>query len=283
MLTALIALSGCGDDAETSVGQRDTVELRVEILDPGVEPRTTIAYRPDPYRIESIVIVESGRFEGPDGQLIENPAARMRLTVGPVTLLEGGDFRTDIVFRDHGLVDPYSASPEARDVASLSKKIASARGYALRSPGGVLKELSFPALANEPELESVFSTMKTALSRMQAVFPARPVGVGARWRIEMPSRVFDATVSQEMEFVLERFDGTRGALSVRLSQRGENIRRPDSRIMTLSTDGGGTMAFDITSAVSDADVVVRNDLSLEDGDRTRHRRIEFEVRVSREE
>ena len=155
---------------------------QVVLVDPGEGEKSELRYRFNAGSIHKMVMTMTMRMLGPQGRAIQMPGMRFAMVV---EVLEANEDRARLYMsipNDPDLVGTEGAPPER--FAKLREDLrimSSLRVEFTVTSLGVNEETEFQIGTVPPGLEQILKSMNEVMKLY--LFPAEPVGVGARWKI----------------------------------------------------------------------------------------------------
>jgi hypothetical protein len=208
--------------AERPAGEDD---LRLELLDPGAEPRAPLRYK---FRVgqpeKMIMDMQMDMTMNPPGQnkiSIVMPTMQFTSTIEPKSVTPEGDLDYTFTTDKADLLDDRPLPAEVRNkVASELKLIIGLKGEGVVTSRGLTKRAEYdipPGVS--PQVAQMIENMKQSLRQIATPFPLEPVGIGARWKTTstIKSKVFNFV--QIATFSLVSLKGNHATLQVQIEQR----------------------------------------------------------------
>jgi hypothetical protein len=217
------------------------------------------------------IVQESAMARGPKGKVPKpepTPQVRTALDLDITDVQPNGDFRIDLVYRKAEMDTSKLPPDAAKNVNALLGGLVGTKGYAVVTARGVTKDTGLDVTPSAPpELKQQLEALRSLQGQIVSPFPEEAVGVGARWEsnmtVEAPEASGSLVVKQNAKYELVELAGTRGKMTITLSQSGKS---KDGKLTTAVT-GKGEVVFDLAKVgVTTARFEMRSEVSLEDKD-----------------
>lgn len=247
---------------------------RVELIEPGAEPRVALRYQYAEGRKERARLVSgSGLSMEIAGQKLELPAMpdlEMTATIEILELLGNGSARRRIAI-DRVELSKGGLDPSMRgDVESALASLKGLKGRDVIDSRGFIHELRLERAKADPQLRQFLESMQQALGQMGAPFPEEPVGKGARWRIDTKVTQQGIDLRQTANYTLVELDGNKGRAKITLTQSAPAgaVNPPglppgvQAELLSLDSKGAGELAFDLTRMVPKGRVTTKSKIRV---------------------
>lgn len=253
-----VLLPACAENPATTI-ETDAGTVTIELLDDGSEPRRRLHYDLGPGSTDKFSMdvkmsmkqtSDAGTFE------VDAPRFRVMVSMGPMSRTEDGNLRTQLRFEGTSLADPEARSGQDLLMADmLDRTMKPIKAWLIVTPHGCTVDGGFESSEEIPQqLQKMLDDLRKSLRQMPMIFPEQPVGVGARWRIEMPLDIMGMAVRQTAVYRLLELEGNTGRLGIAMTQEGSGVLEvPDlppgarAEVESLESEGEGEMTFDLTT------------------------------------
>jgi hypothetical protein len=207
---------------ERPLGEDD---LRLELLEPGAQPRNPLRYKYHVGQREKMLMDMqmdmTTMLPGQPKVSIAMPTMQFAATVEPKSLTPEGDlvfaFTTDKV----DLLDDRPVRADIRSkVQTEMQKLVGLKGEGVVTTRGLTKRADYEVPPGaSPQVAQAIDNMRQSLRQLATPLPLEPVGVGARWRTTSTIRSKIFNFVQVATFSLVSVDGGRAVIQVQIEQK----------------------------------------------------------------
>jgi len=209
--------------ADRPVGEDD---LRLELLDPGAEPRAPLRYKFHVGQREKMIMdMQMDMTMNPPGQSnkvsIAMPTMEFVSTLEPKSVTSDGDLDYTFVTEKADLLDDRPLRADVKNkVASELKLIIGLKGEGVVTARGLTKKAEYeipPGIS--PQVAQTIENMRQSLRQLATPFPLEPVGIGAKWKTTstVKSKIFSFV--QTANFSLVSLSGNHATIQVQIDQQ----------------------------------------------------------------
>jgi hypothetical protein len=268
---------------------------KLELLDPGREPRSALRYKFKSGVTERVKLIngttlalEVSGQKVPSAQMpdVELVAALKVLGVDP-----DGKARRELNVERVGLAETGTLDPSLREqltgALDLIKELKARDQIDARGRLEVVK-LSAGKKSNAM-LAQLLEQMQQSFAQMGAPFPEEPIGIGARWTVSTLILQQGMRVNQVATYELTELGAGKGKTHIKLTQlapRGP-VKPPGlpmdvrAELLGMSAKGAGDMSFDLTRSVPEGEIKTHAKLSVRTmlGAEKQDTKMELDVRV----
>lgn len=225
-------------------------QATVSLLDAGKEPRRPLRYaftmKPEKLLLDMKMQmkISIGTQTAPEVGL---PTVRTALDVTPIRLSNDGDLSYDGQISREEVV-PDGDMPEA-DRAALENQLASIVGMKIHSTvtaRGVVTDATMDVPdGTPPQLRCMLESMRDSLRGLSSPLPIEPVGVGAKWRVDVAIKT-GFRLEQSSVFTLRAIDQVSADFDLKLQETAKpqpviaQVPTSDTHITLESFTGSGT-------------------------------------------
>ncbi|UCE50472.1 MAG: hypothetical protein JSW47_09970, partial [Phycisphaerales bacterium] len=243
-------------------------EIVVKLLDPGAQPRTTLRYKFQAGRSETMVMVmntsmamEIGGQKRPETKI---PSTQMAMTIESKEVSPQGDMRYEFKMEKADVLAEPGANPMM--VNAMKQPLSSLvgmSGWATVTPRGFTTDADIrmpPGI--DPQMGQAMDNTKQSMKQMSAPLPVEPVGRGARWQVTMPLETNGMKITQTATYELLEVQGDKVKFDVEIKQSAEpqEMKMPGAApgakmlLESLTSSGKGTMELQMTDLVPTSNV-----------------------------
>ena len=253
---------------------------KVTLLDAGRAPRRELRLRLEPGSSQTIEVEMdlglTARMEGKGLPPQILPPLRLVLDVTVPAVAANGNARTRAVLREAGVLPREKVGAEVS--APMQRSLARVEGLELQSTltprgftrGGTLT----PPPGLDASAAQVLSGLAQSLDQLSAPLPVKPVGVGARWRVESSFDQNGTRVRQTTLARIARLEGDEVELELQVEQTAppQELHPPGAQaegrlyLEELEANGQGRLLLDLTRPAplrSQLDLTSRTELRVE--------------------
>lgn len=270
---AEVDLAGAGVTPTDTPTEGATTEAagprtRVDLLEPGQEPRRALRYDLAAMRKEEGVMdmgtTMAVTVGGNAGQRVKLPIMRMTLVTEPQGMTPAGTLRVTsriTAAKTTGSGDPAVVAAMNEELAAMVGLVThaeiSARGETSNT------ELEVPANAS-PQLQQMLDGLRQGMDDMTAPLPEEPVGVGARWRVTSTLDLAAMKSTRVVEAKLERVTAQGAELSLTVSMQAaqQPLKVPGlppgatATLDSLTASGQGRMSIQLDRLTPKSEISV---------------------------
>jgi hypothetical protein len=228
---------------------------RIEVLEPGAEPRRVLHYAPTladraiTLTLASTVALDLGIAAIPPTKA---PALRMRLE-GKTRTRDGGDFVLSLVPSKVEAIGGEGSGPLGAGMRPTLEALERLHAELVLGPDGALLETSLelpptPGTNGPTEAER----LQNAFAQLFVAMPTEPIGLGARWTVSQTLPLAGERIEQTSSFTLTEVAGDQVTVELGLEQRPAAKDAPRAEasgdhttLDALKTEGNGTIHVDL--------------------------------------
>ena len=244
-----------------------TVDLKLLRIQPTVGTKGTLS---------STITMESTAFFGEN----EMPMA----TIPPITIVidtevtanDGDTFTTDFEYKSVEVGDVAGAlgvsEANIEMLKATTAQIVGLKGETKFTNRGFLVDSSFDLMEDASKgIQDLAGNMENALAQVAAPFPAEPVGVGARWKVESQVEHNGINVTQVAVYILKSHHLGRAVMEFEVTQSAaeQKLKTPqgDATLKSMSSTGKGTTTISFSAplpkkAATDATVLIKMNMDM---------------------
>ncbi len=251
-------------------------DSQITLLTAGAEPRKVLRLHPQPGNKQSMNIsiqmgvgIKMGEIENPAMKL---PPMQMAVDMTVKGVSPEGDITYELFVNDATIgEDPDASSQIAESMRTSLGLVKGLSGAGTMTSRGVSKTMNLKAPNDiDAQARQAMEQMKDSLIRISSPLPEEAVGVGAKWKVEMPINSQGMTITQVATYELVSVDGetvkTKTALTqTAANQKIENPQMPGMKLdlVKLSGKGGGETTLNLSQLIPSAGALEsHSDLSL---------------------
>jgi hypothetical protein len=229
---------------------------RVELLQPGMEPRAVLRYHPkvgDKHTVNMLMKMSMGMtVAGNDTPEMKMPRMSTSMDVTVTEISQDADISYDIAMTDAGVADDPDATPALADaMKSAIGGFKGVTGKATMSNRGISEktELKLPKGA-DPQMHQMMDSLKDSISSGTMMLPDEAVGPGAKWRVKQKHLSQGLNIDQTTTYELLTVDKDQLTAKATIEQEAANqkIQSPAMPTMKIDLDkltGAGTGNFTV--------------------------------------
>ena len=257
-------------------------DIRIEVIDPGREPRQKLRYHLKEGQKETMLMgmtmSMNMSMKSPEGEdlpvqkgTIPELEMRMDFTIDKVS--KNGDIRSTYLLTGGAFKE--SAEMSGVGVAQLNSQIGEIvgiGGWSVITDRGVQKELGLqvpPRENRSPLAQQMIDKMRQSMDNGAAPFPEQAIGLGARWKVTMPLKTPEFTGSQTATYTLEELSGDTGRLTTIIEQDipADQIKLPlpdngaKVKIERFKAGGTGEVRYNLSHMIPEA--ILRHTTDIE--------------------
>jgi hypothetical protein len=269
-------IASSGSNAPATVSSA----LKVSLLEAGSEPRKVLRIHPKPGDKQTIILTTKTDTEvimpGAPSQSTKTPAMKLTMATTVKSVSNEGDVAYDFVCEDASFVEEADTPPQLGEqlktvLASLKGK----KGTGTMSARG-MRTIAFESPADgDPGIRQAVDQLGHSFLDLQFVLPEEPVGLGAQWQSQGPSKSQGVTMDEKIANELVSIDGDRirvkgTVIQQAAQQKVRNPALPGGALDLSKLTGNGTLefAFDLNQLYpselkgeSQADVTMEMDVA----------------------
>lgn len=228
-------------------------QSRIDLLDPGAEPRAPIRYQYKAGHSENTALQVSTSLtrevEGKPVPLMNIPSVRMTLAMRVAEVAADGSARLEFEIRStEAAIDQAGGTVSQAMLADALAGASRLAGWYRADTRGQITtgDLSMKPGSGTPSpmqsmLEMALSHANDSIRDTAAIFPEQAVGPGARWNVVSTTQAGELTVSTTQEFTLRSRDGNRVELDLRATNQSSLPQDGASGLKMTSQGGSPTM------------------------------------------
>jgi hypothetical protein len=257
--------------ARPQAGQGPTIKL----LEPGVEPRRQLRYKLVKGSKETLVMTmdTSIRNDTPGMPMptIKIPTMAMTMELEITEALGEHEARYQFVLSESKVTGGDDVMPQFVEMTQAALDQAKGmRGASIVDSRGFNREATMEMPATiEPEMREMLESSMKGMDQMSSPLPEEAVGIGAKWELHQQIAQNGMKVDQVTLFELVSLDGDRGKLSATVTQKAgqqtvdaPGMRGATAELLKLSSQGSGTIEFDLGRLVPMSSIAISSDYSV---------------------
>ncbi len=214
----LLVFQGC----KVRTGVVDTKDS-VVVLEYGVGPRIPLRYAiPEGSMTTSTLEVSTSSMmttSSSGEKLTKGPSLRFVVSAGPAIKLPTGNVRLDVRIVDAEAVLPPGFEPQAsRDFSQSASLLRDVGGWIEVDDRGNVVRSELNQAAKNPKVPTrlLMTLVQARTSLARVVFPAEPVGLGARWEARKQLKLYGFEIQQTDRYTLRDRNGQAVKLDVNI-------------------------------------------------------------------
>jgi hypothetical protein len=237
----------------------------VKLLDPGAEPRKALRLHPKAGDKQTAILTAKIKMDmpgAPQGAKVPKlPALSIPLDATVQSVAQNGDITFEAVLGEAGVTEEPGI--DTNMVKGIKGALAGLKGLSVDgvvSSRGVYKKVEVKAPPGgdpkmQQELDKANVQAKEFLSNIRSHIPEEPVGVGAKWQVEAPSKFQGVSTDTSTTYQLVSMDGDHVTTSFTLDQTAGNqtVQNAGSPVpmtlLNLKANGNGTVVSDLSKFV----------------------------------
>lgn len=216
--------------------------MEIKVTKAGAEPRSILKYRSKAGDMQGAVMIMTSSVsmgQNPDAlATIKMPGMKMEMAASTRSVSPAGDVDYEIVISEVGLVDEAAANPQM--VAAMKTTFSALQKLEITcriADSGYVKKVDakIPAGA-DPTTKGAIEQMKEAVSTGGLIFPAEPVGAGAKWEVKRKVKSQGANAERTTTYELTALDGDLATVKVVQVQRAGKQKIPNPMMPQMKAD-----------------------------------------------
>ncbi len=254
--------------------------LKVSLLEAGTEPRKVLRIHPKPGDKQTITLTTRQDTEvttpGAPNQSSKTPALKLTIVTTVKSVSPEGDIAYDLVYEDASLVEEADSPPQlGEQLKTILAALKGRTGTGTMTARGTHTIALESSAGGDPLIGQAVEQVGKSFSGLALLFPEEPVGPGAKWESQVPSKSQGMTIDETTTCELLSVDGERVTLKGTVSQQaaGQKVRNPalpGGALDLTKMTGKGTLeiTFDLTqlyptelTSESHSDITMEMDLA----------------------
>lgn len=234
--------------------------LRVEVLEPGAEPRQVLRWQPEAGTRQLLLLTQKTSMSIKAGDAPARPMSlppiNITLEVNVKEVSPEGDIAYETVIQEAGIAQDTNSNPQAN--LMLSSLLAPFKGA---SASGVITAAGFPKSLkiNLPQAASAAMAaggsdqLQQLFGEIALPFPEEAVGPGAKWRVTKPSTVQGVRLVESATHSLVKLEDGRLQVQTQAENKaGGSQKVQNVEITRLEVQTSGELTFELTQLMPQA-------------------------------
>ena len=241
------ALPGTNAAATASSAQK------VSLLEAGAGPHQALRIHPKPGDKQTITLTTRTVTEvstpGAPSQASKTPALKLTMATTVKSVSAEGEISFDLVYEDASLVeDPETPPAMAEQLKAVLAALKGRAGTATMSDrGSQTVQFKLPG-GSDPVMSQAVEQLGHSFAGLGLIFPEEPVGPGAKWQSQGPSKSQGVTMEETTTCELVSIVGDRASVKGTVVQQAarqkvQNPALPGGALDLAKMAGKGTLEF----------------------------------------
>ncbi|MGB5969769.1 MAG: hypothetical protein WBG70_15755 [Spirulinaceae cyanobacterium] len=246
--------------SEAAVESQDSqavVNTKVELINPGAEPRQELRFAPKVNQEQTVQMnmqmEMSMSLAGQTQPAFKSPQMQMTVEAKVTDVDENGDIHVDFSYTDADVVADSNTSPEmAEAMRNQIKQMVGFKGSMIVDSMGNTKDVNFDLPESvDPNSKQMLEQMLNSLKQLSSPVPAQAVGEGAKWQVDNTLTANGITLDQVSTYEVESLQGDTVTLKTTVQQQADPQKvsppglPPNASInlQSLNSQGEGTFTI----------------------------------------
>jgi hypothetical protein len=256
-------------------------DLRLELVDPGAEPRAPFRYKFHVGKREKMAMDMKMQLamEMPNtGKVnVALPTMQCSFSIFRKQVTDDGDLAYEFTTLGMDMLNDAPVKPEiASKLRADLKQLKGLKGHAVVTSRGLTKSADYEVPSGiNPQIAQSLENMRQSIRQIATPFPLEPVGQGATWKTTSIIKTKFFSLTQIASYSLVSIKGSRVTIQVQIEQRAPTQvvkldgAPPDVKTTLDSYQGRGsgqsTVNLERITPVADSQVEAEGSFSAEQG------------------
>lgn len=290
---ALCLLTGSALAQDSAPAASQAPQVTIELATQGAEPRVPLRYELSgiaPQNTQMDMDMTIGMGFG--GQTFDQtmPTMRTMVSVSDPTINDDGNLRLRFAVEDMSIV-PDSGAADPMVVAQLEAALAEVGTFSgtltMDDRGNIVSsdyDLSSVGPAVRQQMESTMQTVQQSV----IPFPTEPVGIGARWSVDMSVEMSGMSLTQSATYEVVEIDeeSVRITSTIAQSADAQTLDLPDlppgatAELLSYAGSGTGGMTIRFDRAMPEGSFSIQNNTRIRSGDPASGMQMDMDMNLS---
>lgn len=271
-----------------------TSSAKVTLISAGKGAKRALRFSVKPGQKQQIKLVMEMEMAMAMGEMrmpaVKAPVSEITMDT-EVTKVEAGRIRYRFSFSDVRIIDdaglPAAAVTQMKAGMDGMKGV---KGFAEVDETGRTFDADFSTDGTlEPQMAEMLENVRNSLNSLTAPFPIEPVGLGAKWTVEMTANQMGFALTQVATYELTNLKGDVGTLKVGIKQSASNseLKLPNlppeakARLVSMDSGGGGDVQFTLRKlGPARATTKVKSNMKMEIEASGQHQVMEMDMNMT---
>ena len=268
---------------------------RIEVLEPGAEPRTVLRYHPkvgDKHTLNMLLKMSMAmNVANTETPQMKMPRMSMTMDTTVTGISQEGDISYEMLMTDAGVADDPDATPMLASAMKNSvQSFKGVSGKGTMSNRGISEktEMKLPPGA-DPQVRQMMDSIKESISSGTVLLPEEAVGAGAKWRVKQTRGAQGMSIDETTTYELQSLDKDQLTAKATIEQQAANQKIQSPAMPGMKVDleklvgsGTGTFTIDLSQILpseGNADLHTEMSMGMGAGDQKQSMAMKMDVSV----